>query len=176
MKNIDDYYYLGVITKLHGNNGQVNAFLDVDEPMEYSMLDMVFLNINDTPVPFFIKKINIKNNKAVITFEDIEDNEKASQLIKKEMYLPLSTLPKLTGNNFYYHEIEGYTVIDKNFGKLGLLENILDYPNQAVMQITHKNKEVLVPVNDDIIIDVNREKKTLTIDAPDGLIDIYLNP
>ncbi len=174
MDAFKDYYYLGKIIKIHGNNGDVTAYLDVDEPLEYEMLDMVFLNINKAPVPYFIEKIRIQNNKAVITFEDVDDIEKAAMLVKKEMYLPLSTLPELTGTNFYYHEVEGFDVIDENFGKLGKLKEILDYPNQAVMQIFHDDKEVLIPVNDDIILDVDRENKIMKIKAPEGLIDIYL--
>ncbi len=174
MGAFDEYYYLGRITKLHGNNGEVAAYLDVDEPLEYEQLDIVFLNINNSPVPFFIKNIGILNNKAIISFEDIDDTEKASQLIKKEMYLPLSTLPELKGNKFYFHEVEGFKVIDVNFGELGNLKEVLDYPNQAVMQIFYNEKEVLIPVNDDIIINVDRENKTMTVKAPEGLIDIYL--
>jgi 16S rRNA processing protein RimM len=147
----------------------------VDDPSEYEMLDVVFLNINNMPVPYFIKSIKILNNKAILSFEDIDSTEKAEFLLKKEMYLPLSTLPKLTGNKFYYHEVEGFHVKDINFGDLGVLHSILDYPHQAVMQIFHHDKEILIPVNDEIILDVNRKTKTLTIRAPEGLIEIYLN-
>ena len=174
MDAFKEYYYLGTITKTHGNNGDVTAYLDVDEPLEYSMLDMVFLNVNKSPVPFFIKDIKILNNKAVITFEDVDDIEKASSLVKKDMYLPLSTLPELTGNKFYFHEVAGFKIIDETFGELGTLKEILDYPNQAVMQIFHGEKEVLIPVNDDIIKSVDRKNKIITIKAPEGLIDIYL--
>ncbi len=176
MDAFKDYYYLGKITKIHGNNGELTAFLDVDEPLEYEMLDMVFLNINKSPVPYFIKNIRILNNKAVISFEDVDDIDKASGLVKKEMYLPLSTLPELTGNKFYYHEVAGFNVVDENYGELGTIKEILDYPNQAVMQIFRGDKEVLIPVNDDIISKVDRETRTIHIKAPEGLIDIYLNP
>ena len=174
MDAFNDYYYLGKIIKTHGNNGDVTAYLDVDEPLEYEWLDMVFLNINKTPVPYFIENIRILNNKAVITFEDINDLEKAITLVKKEMYLPLSSLPKLSGNNFYYHEVEGFEVVDEKFGKIGTLKEVLDYPNQAVMQIFYDEKEVLIPVNDDIIREVDRKNKIIKIKAPDGLIDVYL--
>jgi 16S rRNA processing protein RimM len=67
-------------------------------------------------------------------------------------------------------------VVDENYGELGTIKEILDYPNQAVMQIFRGDKEVLIPVNDDIISKVDRETRTIHIKAPEGLIDIYLNP
>lgn len=90
------------------------------------------------------------------------------------MYLPLSTLPKLTGNKFYYHEIEGFTVVDKSFGLVGNVKDVLDYTNQAVMQIFNGEKEIMVPINSHIILRVDREKKEIAIQAPEGLIEMYL--
>ncbi|RLD90038.1 MAG: 16S rRNA processing protein RimM [Bacteroidetes bacterium] len=175
MNPTDDYFYLGRITKVHGNNGEITAYLDVDNPLEYASLDMAFLSINNALIPYFIESIKILNNKAFIAFEGIDDMEKASDLVKTELYLPLTLLPKLTGNKFYYHEVEGFTIVDKQFGEIGTLKEILDYPNQSVMQVFHNDKEVLIPVNDDIITKVDRESKTIFVNAPEGLIGIYLN-
>ncbi len=175
MNAADDYFYLGQITKIHGNNGEITAYLDVDNPMEYRSLDMVFLSINSALIPYFIESIKILNHKAIIAFEGVTDIEKAGSLVKTELYLPLTVLPELTGNKFYYHEVEGFSVIDAQFGQVGQLKEILDYPNQSVMQVFHNDKEILIPVNDDIISKVDRKNKTIYVKAPDGLIEIYLN-
>ena len=169
-----DYFYLGVVNKIHGNNGEITAYLDVDNPQDYLSLDMVFLNINNSPIPYFIENIKILKNKAVIAFEGVDSIDKASVLIKKELYLPLSILPPLSGNKFYYHEVENFTVIDEVFGELGKLQEVLDYPNQAVLQVFHNGKEVLIPVNDAIIKQVDRKAKTILVKAPEGLIEVYL--
>ncbi len=175
MDAFKDYFYVGVINKIHGNRGEISAYLDVDEPQQYQGLDMIFLNINNSPVPYFIDSIKILNNKAVIAFEGMSSGDQAADLVKKEMYLPLSVLPPLTGNKFYYHEVEGFTIVDEKHGELGPLTKILDYPNQAVMQIFRDEKEILIPVNDDIIQKVDRAGKVIRVKAPEGLIEIYLD-
>jgi len=174
MDPFEDYYYLGKIIRLHGYDGKVSAYFDTDEPGEYEKLKMVFIRINNMPVPFFIHSINLLQNKALISFEDIDTNEKAERLVQKEIYLPLSELPELTGKNFYYHEIKGFKVIDEQFGEIGLIKQVLEYPNQALMQVMHQDTEVLIPVSDDIILKVDRKKKEILVRAPEGLIDIYL--
>ncbi|UBM61096.1 ribosome maturation factor RimM [Candidatus Sulfidibacterium hydrothermale] len=172
----DDYFYLGLITKTHGYDGKVVAFIDADNPGAYENMEMVFLNIRGSLVPYFIEERSIKNNRLIIRFQDVNTEADASALVKKELYLPLSVLPKLTGNKFYYHEVKGFTVVDEQFGRVGEIEEILDYPAQAVMQVFHEGKEVLIPVNDDVILQLDREKKTIRIKAPEGLLDLYLNP
>ncbi len=173
--DFNDFFFLGKLLKPHGFDGRINAFLDVDKPTEYTGLQMVYINMNNSLVPHFIKHIQVLNNKAIITFQDIVKLEKAELLQQKEMYLPLSELPKRTGNKFYFHEVVGFDVIDKTFGKIGPISEILEYPNQAVMQIFHDQKEVLVPIFGNIIQKVDRDKKEIHVTVPDGLMDIYLN-
>jgi ribosomal 30S subunit maturation factor RimM len=43
------------------------------------------------------------------------------------------------------------------------------------MQVFFKEKEILIPINPHVILDVDREKKEIQIDAPEGLIELYLN-
>ncbi len=174
MDAFQDYFYLGLITKTHGYYGKVVAFIDADDPAAYENMEMMFLNIHGTLVPYFIEERSLKNNKLILKLQDITTEEQASELVKKEIFLPLSALPKLSGNKFYYHEVKGYTVTDEAFGTVGVIEDILDYPAQAVMQVFHMGKEVLIPVNDAVILKLDRKNKSILIKAPEGLLDLYL--
>lgn len=173
--DFNDYFFLGKLLKPHGFDGRLNAFLDVDEPSEYESLQMLYVNFNNGLVPHFINHIQVLNNKAIITFQDVDNLEKAEMLSQKEMYLPISELPERTGNKFYFHEVIGFQVLDKAFGDIGPISEILEYPNQAVIQVFHDRKEILIPIFGNIIQHVDRDKKEIHIEAPDGLIDIYLN-
>ena len=85
-------------------------------------------------------------------------------------------MPQLTGNKFYYHEVVGFKVIDATKGDIGEIFNVLELPQQAVLEIKNKQeKEILIPITDQIIKTVNRAEKIIEIDAPEGLIDIYLD-
>ncbi len=171
----DDFFYLGKILKTHGNKGHVIVLLDVDDPENYLATESVFLDLHGERVPFFIDSINLKHNrKAVVRFQEFDTLEDAESLAGLEMYLPATSLPRLNGNRFYFHEVIGFAVTDERFGPIGVVEDILELPHQSLFQIRHGEKEILVPVVDEIIVKVDRKKKTLLINAPDGLIEIYL--
>ncbi len=174
MGNFDDYFYLGKIVKEHGYEGKVSVYFDTDEPQSYENIDMVFINIAGSLVPYFVSSLSLLNNKAVVSFMDVDTAEKANALINKELYLPTSLLPKLKGNKFYYHEVKGMMVIDSSYGKLGKIYAVLEYPNQAVLQLFVNEKEVLIPISNDIILNIDRDKNIMDITAPDGLLDVYL--
>lgn len=174
--DVNDCFYLGYIASNKGFNGELSAKLETDYPENYSKLESVFLNINESLIPFFIKKIKINQKaQANIIFEDYESLDKSKDLIGSQIYLPLSFLPVLTGNKFYYHEIVDFNVVDETNGNIGKVIEVLEYPKQAVISINSpENKEILIPISDEIIKSVDRKINSIFIDAPLGLIDLYL--
>lgn len=172
--NINACFELGYIIKKHGLQGEVSIFLDTDEPENYSELESVFVEIEQKLVPFFIESLSIRGEKALVKFEEVDDAERAEELKGSKIFLPLENLPPLEGKSFYFHEVINFTVTDKSFGLIGTITDIYDVSAQQLFSIDHKGKEVLVPVNDDIIEQVDRDKKMIYVDLPEGLVDIFL--
>lgn len=169
-----DFFYLGLITKPFGFKGQLFVYLDTDEPEKYMNLKSVFINYDNEMIPYMIDELQYKgNNLAIVKFNDISAEE-SKTLIKSELYLPVSMLPPLTGNKFYFHEVIGYTIIDKEKGNIGICQSFIDVSRQPIMQINLNEKEILIPVVDEFFKEIDREKKIIYIEAPEGLIDIYL--
>jgi 16S rRNA processing protein RimM len=172
---MEGYFYLGKITRLFAAKGALQVYLDTDSPENYLKMESVFVRMNGQLIPFFIESIELRhNNNAVVTFTDVDSVEMASLLLNCDLFLPETMLPPLTGNRFYYHEVKGFKVIDKSFGEAGTVEEVLEYPHQAVLRVLLRNKEILIPITDDIVLDVDREKRIIHTEAPEGLIELYL--
>ena len=173
--NIDECFELGYIIKPHGLKGTVDIFLDTDYPGDYTELESVFVKVGQKLVPFFISRIQIRGNKALVHFEDIDTLEQSEELKGCSLYLPDSMLPQLEGEEFYFHEVLGFQVSDSQMGKLGHITKFYDYPGQTLLAVDFKEKEILIPVNDDIITKVDRKEKLIEVSLPDGLVDVYID-
>jgi len=92
------------------------------------------------------------------------------------VYLPLSTLPKLTGKQFYYHEVIGFEIMDQDNKDCGVIRSINDQTAQNYFVTNLYGKEVVIPLIKDWIIEVNREERFIKIELPEGLIDVFLVP
>jgi|GEM_PF-4856 len=173
----DDCYQVGHITKTHGVSGELVLFLDVDEPTEYADLDSVLLEVKGELVPYFIESIAIvKGSRAIVAFEDIDTIEQAERLINCAAYLPLDNLEPITDETrFYFHEIVGYQVVDASAGELGIVQGVYAMNAQDLIAMDYEGKEVLIPINSDIVRTVDRATKKLNVVLPEGLLDIYLN-
>ena len=89
--------------------------------------------------------------------------------------MSLNSLPNLSGNKFYYHDVINYLVIDDKFGEISKIKNIKENISQDLFVIDHKNSDVLIPIHDEFISKVDRDKKQITVKTPEGLIDLYIN-
>lgn len=175
--NKTDYFRLGHIAKLHGYKGEVSLFLDTSHPSDYLNLDMIFIEMDGILTPYFIENIEFRDKGfAKIKLEGVDTDIAAKSILKKSVYLPLERLPQLTDNHFYDHEVIGFTVIDENYGKIGTVQLIIDNTSNPLLQVwnAERDKEILLPLSQQLVITLNRDEKQVTVNAPEGLIELYL--
>jgi 16S rRNA processing protein RimM len=171
----EEAFYIGYITKTKGLKGEVQLYFEYDEP-ELLDLDVVFAEINGKMVPFFISSYKLQpNNTGNFFFDDVDHIDKAQPLLRKKIYIPLSKVPEREDEDFHYNDLKGYIVSDETQGELGEIIEVNEYPQQFVATVSYQNKEVLFPLNEDMILEIDEERQTLLIDLPEGLLDIYLN-
>ncbi|AEK23951.1 ribosome maturation factor RimM [Capnocytophaga canimorsus] len=173
--NLKDCFFIGTIVSKFSFKGEVLVKLDSDDPEIYENMESVFIALGGKPVPFFIEKCSLhKSDLLRIKFEDVSSEADAEALMKHKLYLPLSFLPKLSGNQFYFHEVIGFTVKDVHYGEVGTIVGVNDTTSQALFEIERDGKQILIPMNDDFLVEVNRKNKTIVVQTPEGLIDLYL--
>lgn len=173
----EDCFYLGKIVSKYSFKGEVLVKLDTDEPEVYENMESVFVRLSaDNLVPFFIKSCRLHKSALLrIDFEEINDEASADRIMGSELFLPLELLPKLTGNKFYFHEVIGFSMQDSVYGDIGTITDVNDSTTQALFEVKKDDKELLIPINDDIVTKVDRTNKVIHVTTPEGLVDLYLS-
>ena len=170
----EDCYFLGRITRKHGLSGNVILKLDTDQPDFYKKLESIFVEINGLLVPFFIEKVIwCKQDNLNLLFKN-SNEALVEQLLGKNVFLPLSTLPPLTGNKFYYHEVIGFEIIEEDGKTCGTVISVNDQTSQHYFILHLAQKEIVIPIIKEWILEVNRDKKLIKMQLPEGLIDVFL--
>ncbi len=171
---IEDCFYIGYITKTKGLKGEVQVYFEYDEPADL-LLESVFAEINGKLIPFFISTYKLQNNQTGnFYFDDIDTIEKAQTLIRKKLYLSNSLKPVREDDEFLITDLKGFIVHDQTVGELGEIIEIHEYPQQFVAVVSYQFKEIMFPLNDDLIVEIDVENGILKVDLPEGLIDLYL--
>ena len=171
----ENCFYLGKIVKKYSFKGELLVKLDTDDPQQFIEMESVFVEQHNNLIPFFIEHSSLHKSELLrVKFEEVTSEADANALLGAALYLPLEALPKLTGNQFYYHEIIGFKVTDTLFGEVGIITSVNDSTAQSLFEIDRNGKEILIPINDQFILKVDRSKKIIHLDVPEGLIELYL--
>jgi 16S rRNA processing protein RimM len=159
--------------KPHGLSGEVTLSLDPDSPIDFSTLESVFIQEKDNRlVPFFIKAVSMRGDKAFVKFDDVDSPEAANKISKCSLYLPKSTRPKSGRGEFYDDEIIGFEVIDEVHGSLGKVVEIIETGGNKLLATDHNGKEILIPVNSPLVVSINKSKAKISVNLPEGFLDI----
>jgi len=171
---LEEAFYIGYITKTKGLKGELQMFFEYDSP-ELLDLDVVFAEVGGKMVPYFVSSYKLQNNQTGnFYFDDIDHIDKAQALVRKKVYLPLTKMPDRSEDDFHYNDLIGFIVSDETFGELGEILDVNEYPQQFVATVSYKEKEVLFPLNEDMILDIDLDNETILVDLPEGLLDLYL--
>ena len=173
---INNCFQLGYIIKPHGIHGAFTVLIDSDNPEYYRELESVYVEIQQELTPFFIDSIQISGNRADLKLKNIHSIEQASPLKGCALFLPLHMLPELEDHQFYYHEVVGFSVKDHIHGELGKIKTVYEANGNDLFAVDHKGTEILIPIRDEFIIDMNKKKRSILVHLPDGLLEIYLKP
>ena len=171
----DDCFELGHILKPHGLQGELWIMLDVDFPEDYVELESVFLEQSGNLIPFFITDLQIKGQRALVQFDDVESYDDAAELTGSKLYLPLSILPPLPDDQYYFHELVGMQVEDSVDGNIGGARENASRAGQDLLIVDKDGKEILIPMVDSILTKVDKKSKVIYVSLPDGLLDLYLS-
>ncbi len=169
-----DFVFAGKILKHQGIKGNMIAALEIDISEILQKKESVFLEIKNELVPFFIEQFDIISpDTVVISFDDINSVEQTKSLLSCSIFIPVNQLTEKERkrlNNQY--EIIGYKVMDTKHGEIGIVDRIIKNPMQSLLQIRSGEREILIPMTDNILIKTNHSKKIIIVTSPDGLIEL----
>ena len=140
-------------------------------------MESVFVELNQQLVPFFIDDIRPhKANTVRVKFEGVDSEDQAKSMVKKKLFLPLDFLPDLESQDFYLHEVIGFEIVDRNHGEIGTIADIVESNTNPIFKIDHPNgNEILIPMADDFILNVDKQNRRIEVACPEGLIELYLD-
>ncbi|MGB0886257.1 MAG: ribosome maturation factor RimM [Chitinophagales bacterium] len=168
-----DLIKIGFLSRVHGFKGEIKAVLEVDV-IENKIPEFIFLHIEGKPVPFYVEKCQIQEDQLLIKFEDINDEASAGKFKNASMFCEAKLFETYFAKIESLEDLIGFEVSDNTKGNIGIVIGIIENSIQPTLVIELNEKEILIPYSEDIILEINDNDKKVNIDAPEGLIDMYL--
>jgi 16S rRNA processing protein RimM len=164
---------LGSITKFNRKTGQLTISISRHSAEAFADLKTLFVEIDGGLVPFFVEQQSGSGSgKLRIWLQDYNTPETAQQLIGYSVFIADADRPVTRPDQLFEHKLTDYTIVDKTAGTVGKINDLIESTEQLLLQVDHNGSEVLIPFVEDFIVKIDKRKKILYLDLPEGLIDL----
>ncbi|MDZ4823028.1 MAG: hypothetical protein SH856_06180 [Flavobacteriales bacterium] len=187
--NKEELYHGGKILKLHGFKGEIIVGLNSPNADDYTELKIIFIEIHHSLVPYFIEKLEILNHDSIkLKLADVNSTSDAKPILKAEIFIRQEDITEMkfrksrpNGMGPVNHRdvveenlrlISGFKVLDDMLGDLGVVEEIIELPNNPLIRVVNDDREFLIPLNKHIVLKIDSKKKVVQVSVPDGLVDL----
>ena len=163
---------IGYISKTHGLKGHVilrlNELVNIDE----ENIKSIFLELSGSQVPYFVEECRPNNTGYILKLETINHVDTSKKLIGKKAFALTDFILQADDS---VTEFIGYTIIDSRLGNIGIISDIDEKTDNVIIKVVHPTgAEIILPFNDDFIIEIDDDLKTIEFNAPEGLVEMYL--
>ena len=165
---------IGTIVKAHGIGGEVVVRLLTGINAEDIACDYLFLDLDGGLVPFYVDESRTRGDGSLmVIFEGIKTEKAARKLVDVPVWVDAADGGVHDGQ-IHSSSLIGFEVVDDVHGNIGKIIDIRDPERNPYFAIEGTNGEILIPVADDYIVELDEVKRILYISAPEGLIELYL--
>lgn len=173
-ENTGNAVAVGRISKIFGLNGELVINLYDTFPYENANGESVYVEIDGIWTPFFFGSFRRRGqSKAVVVFDDMDTEYRASELVAKEMFVFAEPeKPDADDDELYLEDLTGYTVQINNQEGEGKITGFIDSEFNPLFEIDWNGTDILIPAADDFILEINEKKQTLRLEIPEGLLDL----
>ncbi|MCB0761958.1 MAG: 16S rRNA processing protein RimM [Flavobacteriales bacterium] len=159
---------IGKVLKPHGYKGELTIYLEADRIVDPMELPVIYLDMQGMPVPYVVEDIaNKGKGQFKVRLKGVTTEAAALLLVKKAV--------SIDDDHLYEEEedpIIGYTLIDQKLGEIGTVTGIMEIPGNQLIRVDRNGTEVLIPDNDEVIVEIDDDARTILVNCPDGLIDL----
>jgi len=164
---------LGKIIRAHGYEGAVTLSADDHFSGELPEMEWVFIEIDGKPVPFFVSSFDEHaSGNFVLKFEGYDSSEAMSEFTGCRVFVKYDDR-YTEDEQASYPILEGYEIINQEKEFIGLVTKVMNLPMQYMLVLEGRdNRELLIPLNESWILEINKEEKVIIMDLPGGITEI----
>lgn len=172
-----NYINIGYTQKTHGLNGELKLHVSERYIEDFLKCERIFLDMKGAKVPYFIEEVRGKGS-MILKLEEVDDRDAAYSLQSKEVFLREEDILSDAAREIElpvgltYGHLLGAEIIDQHTGSVGIIDEVLDMPQQEMAAVQYKGRLVLIPLNERFIKSIDTKAKKVEMDLPDGLLDM----
>lgn len=172
-----DMVIVGRIGKPHGVRGELSVHSHAESPALFDGLAEVHLLDPDGVVQTYpLQSWRPHGRVLLFKLSGVDDRDQAALLTGRDLAVTEADLPELGEDEVYLHDLIGLEVLDQQGNSLGRFDHFVDTAEHEVWVVLHPSgREILLPAVDEVVLEADLAAGTITVNPPEGLLDLYLD-
>jgi 16S rRNA processing protein RimM len=169
----DELILIGRTAKTHGTAGEIKVFIEDRYLDDFAETDVVFINIQGKPAPFFIEELRAAGD-LLLKLEEIDTPAQAKAITSSDIFLrkqDMRTQPDSPADTSF-KVYEGFEIADENLGTIGRIIEVIEFPHQEMAVVGYQGGEVMIPLHHSLVKKIDHPARILFLDLPDGILDL----
>jgi len=168
----EDVYKIGIFNKPHGIHGELQ-FTFTDDIFDRTDCDYLICSLDGIFVPFFIEEYRFRSDStALVKLEKIDSAERARMFTNVDVYFPVKYAEEAEDADLSWNFFIGFQMTDIHHGFLGKIIDVDTTTVNTLFVVEYNETELLVPAQEDFIVNINQTDKEMEVDLPDGLLSL----
>lgn len=164
---------VGVISSTHGIRGEVKVFPTTDDPKRFKFLKQVILEARRETRELEIENVKFFKQFVILKFKGIDNINDIEKYKGAELWVTRENAVPLEEGEYFIADLIGLRVMTDEGKLLGIMKDVLQTGANDVYEVTMEDgKDILLPVIDECILDVDLEKGEILVHVMDGLLDL----
>jgi len=169
----DAFFVVGVITGVHGLRGDLKVLPHSGDPAALLATERVRLILKGRPEQEFRVAVSrLHKGRVLLRLQGLADIQAVEGWVGAEVWSPYAELDELDEGEFYWHQLEGLTVVDRRLGELGVLSAYLETAGHDTWVVQGRFGEVLIPAVDAFIEAIEPAAGRIDVSLPEGLVEL----
>ncbi|WP_349673378.1 ribosome maturation factor RimM [Lacrimispora sp.] len=169
---MDNLLRVGVISSTHGVKGEVKVFPTTDDSARFKQLKKVILDTGREQIDLEIEGVKFFKNMVILKFKGYDSIEEIEKYKGKDLLITRDLAVKLGPDENFIFDLIGLSVVKDDGEELGTLTDVIKTGANDVYEVKMTDgREVLLPAIKECVLNVDLEKKVVTVHMMDGLLD-----
>ena len=170
----DDLGMIGEVIKPHGIRGEIKVYLYSEQPENFKHYKKIILQETggSAKEAYIVVKSRVQGKVAILQLEGIGTREEAEALQGSKILLNTADFPTLDSDEYYWHQLKGLMVLTEEGQELGRVTRLFNTTAHDIMVVDGAGHDFMIPVNGDIIKEIDEQGERIVISPPPGLLEI----
>ncbi len=162
----------GKIINTHGLRGEVKIVTWTDYPEVFEEIDFLYVHKKTGDERLDVKNVKYQKNNIIVKFAQINSIEEAEKYKNMILYVDRDQMPPLPDGMNYIVDLIGLEVYDEEGEKVGVIADVFNTGANDIYDVKREGKKnLLLPVIDDCVKEVDTENGRVIVNVMEGLDD-----